>query len=264
MSVNRAISGPILVMDPDDANVRMISALFNNAGHDVLVIRTALEMLTIALTAGSSAILMEVDCRDGIGFDICARLRARGYRGPVIFVSGRHEVGDKVRAFESGADDYLVKPFDGRELRARVEAVCRRFRDAQQLALGRDLRVGNATLSPGTGTFRIDGRQRAYLSPTEVRVLECLMQDSGVTVSREALLERAWPHAFVGDTSRVDVVVARLRKKIERDSSAPEYLHTVRGFGYAFRPALHPALHPHLAQKPAALHAAEPASLAGA
>ncbi len=256
----RVTPGRVLVMDPDDVNARMISALLNNAGHDVLVIRTALELLCAALGAGVSAILMEADCQDGDGFDICARLRARGYRGPVIFVSGRHEVNDKVRAFDCGADDYVVKPFDARELLARVAAVNRRFRDAQQLALGRDLRVGDATLSPGTGTFRVDGRPRAYLSPTEMRVLECLMQDSGVTVSRNALLERAWPHAFVGDSSRVDVVVARLRKKIEQDASAPEYLHTVRGFGYAFRPARRP----HLAQQVPHEEAAERASLPGA
>jgi two-component system response regulator RegX3 len=260
MSVSGASPGRVLVMDPDDVNARMISALLSDAGHDVLVVGTKLELITVALRSGAGAILMEADCRDGDGFDICATLRARGYRGPVIFVTARHEVGDKIRAFDSGADDYVVKPFDARELLARVAAVCRRFRDAQQLALGRDVRVGDATLSPGTGTFRIDGSPRTYLSPTEVRVLECLMRDSGVAISRDGLLERAWPHSFVGDNSRVDVVVARIRKKIERDPSAPKYLLTVRGVGYTFRPALRP----HLALEPAAEGAAEPASLPGA
>ena len=242
MPMTGTAGGRIVVLDPDDLNAHLMSALFTEAGHEVVIVRQAADTLSIALSAGADVILMEADCWDADGFDLCSKLRARGFRGPVIFISARNQVSDKLRAFECGADDYLVKPFDARELLARVGAVARRFQQAQHLALGRDLRVADATLSPGTGTFRIDGRSETYLSPTEVRLLECLMRDSGVTISRDSLLERAWPNAFVGDTSRVDVVVARIRKKIEPDPSAPEYVHTVRGFGYTFRPALRPRL----------------------
>jgi DNA-binding response OmpR family regulator len=197
---------------------------------------SAADLLALTMTQGADAVLLEADCGDGDGFALCAKLRGRGYRGPIIFITARDRIAEKVNAFAAGADDYLVKPYDGRELLARLGAVCRRFRSAEHLALGRDLRIGDATLSPGTGTFRIDGRAAVYLSPTEVRLLECLMRDSPVTISRDALLERAWPHAFVGDSSRVDVVIARIRKKIEKDPSGPAYLHTVRGFGYAFHP----------------------------
>lgn len=232
----------VLVLDPDDVNCRLLCALFNEAGREVTVVASAAALLGAAIDEGADAVLMEVDCGGVDGFEVCAQLRARGYRGPVVFVTSRHEMRDKLRAFQCGADDYVVKPFDGRELQARVTAVSRRVLQAQHLALGRDISVGDATLSPGSGTFRLGGGRPAYLSPTEVRLLECLMRDCGVTISRDALLERAWPQAFVGDASRVDVVVARLRRKIERDPAAPEYIHTVRGFGYTFRPLPRPVL----------------------
>ena len=260
MGLTPTAAGRILVLDPDAVHARVLSALFAEMGAEVVTTGSVSELLGLAFGPGAYAILLEADCGDGDGFEVCAKLRARGYHGPVIFISGRHLVADKIRAFQAGADDYVVKPYDARELLARVSAVCRRFRDFQHLVMGRDLRVGDAMLSVGNGTFQIDGRAPVYLSPTEARLMECLMRDSSVTISRDTLLDRAWPHAFVGDPSRVDVVVARIRKKIEPDPSEPAYLLTVRGFGYTFRPALRP----HLAE-PALSEAVElPASLLGA
>lgn len=249
-------TGRILVLDPDSVNARMISALFNDAANQVVIMESVPQLLVQAFDPGADAILLEADCYNTDGFDLCAKLRARGYRGPVIFITARDRVNDKVRAFQAGADDYVVKPYDARELLARVAAVCRRFRDAQRLVLGRELRVGDATLTPGTGVFRIDGLRPVYLSPTEVRLLECLMRESPITISREALLDLAWPNAFAGDASRVEVVIARIRKKIEFDPSEPVYLHTLRGFGYSFRPnGSHPLPAEESLDHPASVHA---------
>ena len=232
----------ILVVDPDSVSTRVLTALFSDNATEVVTAASAVEALRIAFDGATDVVLTETDCGNPGGFELCSELRGRGYKGPLIFVTRRSDIADKLRGFACGADDYIEKPFDPRELVARVDASYRRFRAAQALMLGRDIRVGDAVLSPGEGTFRVHGRPPAYLSPTEVRLLESLMRDSSITISRDALLERAWPHSFIGDPGRVDVFIARIRKKIEIDPSAPEYLHTVRGFGYMFRPPLRPHL----------------------
>jgi two-component system, OmpR family, response regulator RegX3 len=230
------------VVDPDSMSARLLTALFADAGNEIVGAASAVEALRLAFDAATDVVLTETDCGNPGGFELCAELRGRGFKGPLIFISRRHDLADKLRAFEFGADDFIEKPFDPRELMARIDAAYRRFRAAQTLILSREIRAGDAVLSPGEGIFHIDGRQPAFLSPTEVRLLECLMRDSSITISRGALLERAWPHSFIGDPARVDVFIARIRKKIELDPSEPEYLHTVRGFGYTFRPPVRPRL----------------------
>src|SRR5262249_48213867 len=110
------------------------------------------------------------------------------------------------------------------------------YRSADYQALGTLLKVGDAELAIGALTFRVAGRQPAALTPTEMRLLECLMRNQGLAISREILIERTWGHDLVGESNRVDVYIRRLRKKVERDAAAPEYIHTVKGVGYTFRP----------------------------
>jgi DNA-binding response OmpR family regulator len=141
-----------------------------------------------------------------------------------------------MRAFESGADDFIAKPYDPKELLARVDAAGRRWFNADRQTLGNVLRVGNAELAISDMKFIADGRQPVHLTPTEMRLLECMMRNSSITITRETLIDRAWPNDFIADTNRVDVYVGRLRRKIERHPAEPEYIHTVRGVGYVFRP----------------------------
>lgn len=232
----------ILVVDPDSMSARMLTALFTDGDNEVVSAASAIEALPLAFDTATDAVLTETECGHVDGFELCSELRGRGYKGPLIFISRRHDIADKLRGFACGADDFIEKPFDPRELVARLDAAYRRFTAAQAFMLNREIRAGDAVLSPGEGIFRIDGRHPVFLSPTEVRLLECLMRDSSITISRNALLDRAWPHSFIGDPARVDVFIARIRKKIELDASEPEYLHTVRGFGYIFRPPVRPHL----------------------
>ncbi len=226
----------IVVVDPNPMTAKLLRFVLMEAGHEVVLVRTVDEALAQVVGRETDAVLLEVDLPDMDGFVLCKELRARRYNGPLIFVTERGETADKVRAFDYGADDFIVEPFDPLELLARVQSVTRRFKQADYQALGTILKVGDAELSIGELTFRAGGRPPVLLTPTEMRMLECLMRNAQITISRDTLIDRTWGYDFVGDSNRVDVYVRRLRKKIERDPAHPEYIHTVRGIGYVFRP----------------------------
>lgn len=228
----------IVVIDPDRMTGKLLHFVLTDAGHEVVLVKTAAEGLAEIIGRETDAVLLETDLPTPgpDGYDLCKEIRARRYNGPLIFVTQRHETRDKLRAFDFGADDYIIEPFDPLELVARVHSVARRFRHADYQALGTVLKAGEAELSIGELTFRIEGRSPAVLTPTEMRMLECLMRNSNITISRDTLIERTWGYDFIGDSNRVDVYIRRIRKKVEIDPAMPEYLHTVRGLGYVFRP----------------------------
>ncbi len=226
----------IVVLDGDSMTSKLLRFVLTDAGHQVVVASSATETLRGAIGFGTDAVLLQTDSAGANGYEVCKELRGRGYNGPLLFVSQSRETPDKLRAFDYGADDFIVKPFDPMELVARVESAARRFRQADHQSLGSVLKVGDAELSIGELTFRVDGHRPVSLTPTEMRLLECLMRNASITVSRDTLIDRAWHHGFDGDTNRVDVYIGRLRKKIERNPGRPEYIQTARGVGYVFRP----------------------------
>jgi two-component system, OmpR family, response regulator RegX3 len=228
----------VVVVDPDRMAGKLLQFVLTDAGHEVVLTKNAAEGLGEVIGRETDAVLLKTDLpAPGLdGYELCKELRARRYNGPLIFVTQRRETRDKLRAFDFGADDYIVEPFDPLELVARLHSVTRRFRHADYQALGTVLKAGDAELSIGELTFRVEGRPPVVLTPTEMRMLECLMRNSNITISRDTLIERTWGYDFIGDSNRVDVYVRRIRKKVERDPAQPEYIHTIRGLGYAFRP----------------------------
>ena len=228
----------VVVVDPDRMTSKLLHFVLTDAGHDVAMAKNAAEGLNEVIGRETDAVILEADLPGpGLdGYELCKELRARRYNGPILFVTQRRETADKLRAFDYGADDYILEPFDALELVARVHSVARRFRNADYQALGTVLKAGDAELSIGELTYRLEGRPPAILTPTEMRMLECLMRNSNITISRETLIERTWGYDFIGDSNRVDVYIRRIRKKVELDPALPEYLHTVRGLGYVFRP----------------------------
>lgn len=226
------------IAEPDLPTSRLLHFVFTDAGYEVVVTSSAPEAMRAALDGGVDALLVETDAWEPAGgYNLCKTLRGRGYNGPLIFTSQRITTPDKLRGFDCGADDFVTKPFDPQELIARIESAARRFRCSDHQALGRILKVGDAELSIGDLTFHREGQRKLILTPTEMRLLECLMRNSSITISRETLIDRVWPDDYMADANRVDVFIGRLRKKIETDPGSPEYIHTVRGVGYAFRPA---------------------------
>jgi len=198
-------------------------------GYDVEWAKTGAAGYETAIARPFDLIVLDVMLPGKNGFDICRDLRREGVSAPVLMLTARGEVVDRVLGLKLGADDYVQKNCDPVELMARIEALLRRSRGV----VGGDDRAS-------FGSVRIDFRKhevtrsgkRVVLSPVEFRLLEYLVERRGAVVTREELLERVW--GLDGDTmSRtVDVHVAGLRKKIESDSRYPRFLLTVKGTGY--------------------------------
>jgi DNA-binding response OmpR family regulator len=215
----------------------MVRAVLADEDYQVETVRTGAEAIAQVRGQATALVLLEKRLPDVDGFTLLGELRARRYTGPVMFVSSVSQVEVIAAAFHHGADDYLVKPFEPSELLARITAIIRRRYDRNQQALGSILRVGDAELDMRTLTYRSDVTPPTLLTPTESRLLECLMRNVQIVISRETLIERVWGYDFAGETNRVDVYIRRLRAKIEGSRNGRRYLHTVRGVGYVFRPS---------------------------
>jgi two-component system phosphate regulon response regulator PhoB len=166
------------------------------------------------------------------GLDICRFLRHQGNPVPILILSAKGSETDRVLGLEVGADDYLTKPFSMRELIARCRALLRRQRlgSLPQVPI---LQFKDVSLYPQECRVKVRGEE-ANLSPKEFRLLELFMTYPRRVWSREQLLDQVWGTDFVGDSKTVDVHIRWLREKLEKDPSHPEYLVTVRGFGYRF------------------------------
>jgi len=179
--------------------------------------------------AGAEAfdlILLDAGLPDGDGIDVCRALRSRGDRTPILLLTARHGVADRVRGLDAGADDYLGKPFAVNELLARLRALARRPAAAHEPVL----RLGDLALDPGTREATRGG-VRLVLTAREYALLECLLRSRRRIVTRAQIVSQVWDDNFEPVANAVDVLVGRLRRKID-PAGSPALLHTVRGSGY--------------------------------
>jgi two-component system, OmpR family, response regulator len=193
------------------------------------VAATGEDALWMAQAHDYDAIVLDVMLPGLDGFETCRRLRADGIWAPVLMLTARDSVEDRVAGLDTGADDYLVKPFAFAELLARLRALARRG-DPERPAV---LAVGDLTLDPGTRAVR-RGVAEIHLSAKEFALLETFMRRPGEVLSRLHLLEHAWDFAYENRSNVVDVYVLRLRRKIDEPFSR-RTLETVRGGGYRLR-----------------------------
>ena len=166
------------------------------------------------------------------GMEICRRIRGEGAT-PVIMLTAKDSDVDKILGLEMGADDYVTKPFNMRELVARVRAVLRRARAEEPQRPGSRLEVGGIVVDRERHEVTVDGLV-VEMPLMEYRLLELFVQNPGKALAREYLLNKAWEGDFYGQTKTLDVHIRRLREKIERDPANPERIVTVRGIGYRF------------------------------
>ncbi|ANZ15592.1 Member of the three-protein two-component system HK1/HK2/TcrA [Streptomyces noursei ATCC 11455] len=216
----------VLVVDGEPRTAALLRRGLAEEGYVVDLAMTGPEAVWRAREVTYDLIVLDVLLRGFDGFEVCRRLRAAGCWPPVLVLSARHEVCDRVRGLDAGADDYLAKPFSFAELYARLRALSRRGAHARppQMAVG-DLRLDPATRR----VWRAGAELR--LSPKEFALLELFLRHPGEVLTRTLILEHVWDFPCDGVSNVVDQYVAYLRRKIDRAGQA-SHLETVRGAGY--------------------------------
>ena len=222
-----------LLIEDDPQTSRFIRKGLEEAGHVVDHAGDGKQGLLLALDADHDAVVVDRMLPGLDGLSIVRSLRAAGRTTPVLVLSALGEVDDRVEGLRAGGDDYLVKPFALVELSARLEALLRRGGGAGGAAPATRLAVADLEMDLLARTVKRAGRD-IELKPREFRLLEHLMRHAGQVVTRTMLLEAVWDYHFDPQTNVIDVHVSRLRRKIDRDFSAP-LIHTVRGAGYVIR-----------------------------
>ncbi|MEZ4403374.1 MAG: response regulator transcription factor [Kofleriaceae bacterium] len=217
----------LLVVEDEPAMAELLAQGLGEEGHQVELASTAAAAVA-RVDDGWDAIVLDWGLPDGDGLTLLGRWRRRGITTPVLMLTARGQVGERVSGLRTGADDYLTKPFDFEELLARLEALGRRG------GAPAPPRVGRLTLDERGRRIEADGRT-IDLTPRELDVLRILMERAGDVVTRAELLREAWGPAFDGPPNVVDVYVGYLRGKL-RELAEPAAIETVRGLGYRLEP----------------------------
>ena len=226
------IARRILVVEDEESLVMTLRDRLESEGYAVSVANDGESGFDAAARQPFDLVLLDVALPRKNGFDVCRDLRARGVQTPVLMLTARGQVIDRVLGLKLGADDYLTKPFDAAELLARIEALLRRSRTI----------AANSTDVYAFGTVHVDFRNAEVtrdgapveLSGLEFKLLRYFVDHRGALLTRDELLDKVWGYEAMPVTRTVDVHVASLRQKLERNASKPEYILTVHGLGYKF------------------------------
>jgi two-component system response regulator MtrA len=217
-----------LLLVEDDASIREIVSIgLKAAGFRVATEMDGRQGLATARSGGFDAVILDVMLPSLDGFEVCREIR-KFSRVPIVMLTARTNLIDVVVGLESGADDYVKKPFELPELIARLRAVLRRAAAPAEDTL---IAVGRLEIDPAGFTVRRDGIE-VSLTATEFRLLVELARRPGQVFTRELLLQRVWDYEYLGESHLVDVAIQRLRAKVEDDPSRPALIKTVRGVGY--------------------------------
>ena len=219
----------ILVVDDEPQIRRVLSRTLSTNGYDVIEAKNGKQAITAVLREHPDLILLDVNMPAMSGFEVCSKIRM-SFDGPIIMLTVRDSEQDKVVAFDSGADDYVVKPFGVSELLARIRAALRRSSPDESLA---KLDTPEFSIDLGKRLVAVRG-QRVHLSPKEFEVLRVLVLQEGKPLTHERLSKIVWDSDHSENAENLRVVIGQLRKKIETDSAHPRYIFTEPRFGYRF------------------------------
>jgi two-component system response regulator MprA len=221
----------ILLIEDNEGIRSAIRRALGRRGHEILEAESV-STGRAALTEDVEAVILDVNLPDGSGFDLCRSLRNDGVRTPILMLTARDAVPDRVEGLDAGADDYLVKPFATAELDARLRAISRRALDAapndETLEVG-DLRLDMESLVATRGSRTLD------LTRTEWLLLELFARNPNRVLTREVILDRVWGMDAQTSTNGVEVYIGYLRRKLEAEGET-RVIETVRGVGYVLRP----------------------------
>ncbi|USQ76859.1 response regulator transcription factor [Ornithinimicrobium cryptoxanthini] len=221
----------ILVVEDEASFSDPLSYMLEKEGYDVAVAETGPEALTEFDRNGADLVLLDLMLPGLSGVDVCRSLRAKS-SVPVIMLTAKDSEVDKVVGLEIGADDYVTKPYSGRELLARIKAVLRRQSEPEELVPA-TVESGPVRLDVERHTVTVRG-EPVTMPLKEFELLEMLLRNAGRVLTRGQLIDRIWGSDYIGDTKTLDVHVKRLRAKIEPDPGSPRHIVTVRGLGYKF------------------------------
>ena len=221
----------ILFVEDEPAITEPFTQALERHGFEPTVARGVKEALALAARREPDLVLLDLTLPDGDGRDVCRELR-RTSEVPIIMLTARGTESDRVIGLELGADDYVVKPFSGAELIARIRAVLRRS-GRERSALDEPIAIDGLEIDPGARTAVLEGTE-LELTRKEFDLLAELVRNAGRVVTREELMASVWDANWWGSTKTLDVHVRWLRQKLGDDPAAPRFIHTVRGVGFRF------------------------------
>jgi len=224
---------PRLLVVEDEAHLaEVISDNLRLEGFEVEVIEHGTRALERIRSDTPELVLLDVMLPGMDGFEICRTLREDGNQVPILFLTARSGMDDRIHGLELGGDDYLGKPFELRELILRVNAILKRTQWYDQAPPpGHRLTLGDAVVDFKSFTAEV-GERQVVLSQKEAMILRCLAERTGEVVSRAEILDRVWGYDAFPTTRTIDNFIVRLRRTLEPDPQSPRYIHTVRGAGY--------------------------------
>ena len=226
-----------LLVVEDDASIRLgLQELLATEGYEVITCARGDRVLETVRRDQPALIVLDVMLPKVNGYDLCRQLRQAGHRVPILLLTAKGQEMDKVVGLESGADDYVTKPFGVRELLARIHALLRRAAPAEpQATPDAPFRIGASEVDPRTFRLRRDG-ETFDLTARELQLLRLFFRHPGEVLSRDRLLTEVWGQRYLGTTRTLDQVIVQLRRKLGDPADAPRHLQTVHGVGYRFEP----------------------------
>ena len=220
----------LLVVDDDPDILKVLKANLELYGFDTITAGNWAKAKEILNDHLPDLIILDLMLPDGDGIEICKLLKEQYRKTPIIMLTAKDSVSDKVMGFESGADDYIVKPFETLELIARIKACLKRTMPVDSTIV-----INNLEVNFSAHTVKVKGKE-IELTPKEYELLQLFITNRGEVISREFIRKKIWRESKIYSWSRViDVHIQHLRHKIEKDPSEPEYILTVSGTGYKFR-----------------------------
>ncbi len=228
----------ILVVDDEPSIVTLLTFNLEKEGYQVTSATDGQEALEIALMQSFDFILLDVMLPHMDGIEITKRLRQEKVNTPIIILTAKDDPIDRILGLEIGADDYLSKPFSPREVIARIKAIARRIsqNEVQQIDEEKEEIVNIGSIEADLSNYQVKVKgEQIFLTPKEFELLVYFMKRKDRVIDRDTLLDRIWHFDFDGQSRIVDVHISHLREKIEDDPKHPQYLQTVRGFGYTFK-----------------------------
>lgn len=222
----------ILIVDDEPLIGDIVGTALTRAGYEVTFVEDGQKAIDVFLRQPFDLVILDIMMPGMDGFAVCEWLRARS-NVPIVMLTAKGSTQDIVRGFKLGADDYITKPFTVRELEARIEAILRRMAWMDEPKPEKVIVMGDLSVDAESRKALLKG-QPLQLTPIEFELLYYLMTHAGEAIEKQKLFREVWGYDFAGGGNLVEVGVRRLREKIERDPSAPQYIQTVRGIGYRF------------------------------